>query len=112
MMKNFLLLTLLLLMGCSAIPTALSTPNDFPPPPPMTPVVEWPQVTATATIEPRMRPILPSDMQDAKTFFLLVKTSMMAGNDTGIAKRVKYPLYVSLNGQKMVVHNEANFLDQ
>ena len=70
------------------------------------------QVTATATLEPRMRPILPSDMQEAETFFLIIKTSLAAGDDAGIAKRVKYPIHVRLHGQTMVVHNEAEFVDQ
>ena len=55
MMKKNLLLILIFLAGCSLIPT----PDDFPSPPPMTPIVEWPQVTATTTIEPNLRPILP-----------------------------------------------------
>jgi len=108
MRKKILILLLILLTGCNFI----ATPDDFPPPPPMTPIVEWPQVTATATIEPRMRPSLPNDMQDAETFFLLVKTSMIAGDDVGISKRVKYPLYVRLNGQQIAVNNEAEFLEQ
>jgi hypothetical protein len=114
MMKQILILVLLLLTGCGAIPTTptILTPNEFPPPPPMTPIVEWPQVTATATIEPRMQPILPSDLQEAETFFLIVKTSMAAGDDTGVAKRVKYPLQVNLNGQQIFIHNEAEFVKQ
>ena len=99
---------LLFSAGCSLIPT----PDDFPPPPPMTPIVEFPQVTATATIEPRMRPILPNDMQDAETFFLIVKTSMAAGDDTGIAERVKYPIRVRVSGQELVLKSEKEFLDQ
>ena len=105
-MKRILILTLILLTGCGVIPT----PNDFPPP--MTPIVEFPQVTATATIEPRMRPILPSDRQNTESFFLIIKTSLAAGDDEGIAKRVKYPIHVRLNGQTMVIHNEAELVNQ
>jgi hypothetical protein len=112
-MKKILLLAVLLVTSCSAMPTVQTIPtfNDFPPPP-MTPIVEFPQITATATIEPRMRPILPSDMQEAETFFVLVKTSMLAGNDTGIAERVKYPLAVKVNGQTMMIKDKAEFANR
>ncbi len=108
MMKKTLILIVILLAGCSFIPT----PDDFPPPPPMTPIVEFPQVTATVTLEPRIRPILSNDMQDAETFFLIIKTSMAAGDDIGIAERVKYPLYVRLNGKEIVFKDQREFLDQ
>src|SRR5512143_4036811 len=78
----------------------------------MTPIVEWPQVTATTTIEPNLRPILPNDMQDAETFFLIIKTSMAAGDDVGIAERVKYPIRVRENGQEFVLKDQNGFLDQ
>jgi hypothetical protein len=93
--------------GCGLIPT----PNDFPTPP-MTTIVEWPQVTATATLEPHMRRILPEDMQDAETLFLIVKTSMAAGDDVGIAERVKYPIRVKLARQVIVIKDQREFLDQ
>jgi len=107
-MNKILLLVLVFLTGCGVI----TTPDDFPPPPPMTPIVEFPQVTATATIEPRMRPILSNDMQDAETFFLIVKTSMAAGDDVGVAGSIKYPIRVKLNGQELVLKDEREFLDQ
>ena len=107
-MKKILMLIVILLAGCSFIPT----PDDFPPPPPMTPIVEWPQVTATATIEPRILPISSNDMQAAETFFLIVKTSMAAGNDVGVAESIKYPIRVKLNGQELVLKGEREFLDQ
>ena len=106
-MKKTLILIVILLAGCSFIPT----PDDFPPPP-MTPIVEFPQVTATVTLEPRIRPILSNDMQDAETFFLILKTSLAAGDDVGIAERVKYPLRVRLNGQEIVLKDQNEFLDQ
>ena len=107
-MKKMLIWIVVVLAGCSLIPT----PDDFPPPPPMSPIVEFPQVTATTTIEPRMRPIVSNDMQDAETFFLIVKTSMAAGDDTGIAERGKYPIRVRVSGQELVLENENEFLDQ
>lgn len=110
-MKKILMLTVLFVLGCGAIPTIRPIPtyDDFPPPPPMTPIVEWPQITPTTTIEPRMRPILPSDLPEAETFFLIVKTSLAAGDDTGMAARVKYPLPVRLNGQTILIKDKAEF---
>lgn len=112
MIKRFLLLSLLYLTACGTLPTLAPTPNDFPPPPPMTPIEEWPQVTPTATLEPRMRPILSEDLGDVKTLFLIIKTSMIAGDDTKIAELVKYPIHVNLHGQEIILHNQAEFLDQ
>ena len=107
-MKKIMLLVVIFLMGCGFIPN----PDDFPSPPPMTPIVEFPQVTATATIEPRTRPILPNDIQDAETFFLIIKTSVAAGDDMGIAKLVKYPIHVRINAQEIVLKDQREFLDQ
>jgi hypothetical protein len=107
-MKMVLLLIVFFLTGCGFIPT----PEDFPPPPPMTPIVEFPQVTATATIEPRTRPILPNDIQDAETFFLIIKISVAAGDDMGIAKLVKYPIRVRMDAQEIVFNDQHEFLDQ
>lgn len=104
--KIMLLLLVIFLTGCGVLPT----PDDFPPP--VTPIVEFPQVTPTVTLEPRLRPILPSDMQDAETFFLIVKTSMAAGDDAGIAEMVKYPIRVRMDGQVLVLESESDFLDQ
>jgi len=106
-MKKILALVVLFLTGCTASPT----PNEFPPPP-MTPIVEWPQVTATATLEPRMRPILSDDMQEAETFFLIIKTSMAAGDDLRIAESVKYPVQVKMDGQVIAIADKQDFLDQ
>ncbi|MFT3890533.1 MAG: hypothetical protein QM730_02775 [Anaerolineales bacterium] len=106
MKKTILLVLVILFAGCSLVPT----PDDFPPPPPMTVIVEFPQVTATTTIEPNVRPILPDDMQEAEMFFLIIKTAIMAGDDTGIAERVHYPLYVRSSGQEIVLKNSDEFL--
>lgn len=107
-MKKILLLVLLFSAGCGLLPT----PDDFPPPPPMTPIVEFPQVTPTITLEPNQRLILPGDMQDAETFFLILKTSMAAGDDIGVAERIKYPLRVRLNGQEITFKDKNEFMEQ
>ena len=107
MMRKVMVLVVILLTGCGLLPT----PNDFPTPP-MTTIVEWPQVTATTTLEPRLHPILSSNMQDAETFFLIVKTSMAAGDDVKIAELVKYPIRVKLDGQELVLKDQGEFLEQ
>lgn len=108
MIKKLSLLAVFLLTGCGLAPT----PNEFPSPPPMTVIVEIPQVTATTTIEPRMRPVLPDDLQDVKTTFLIVKTAMAAGDDVRVAELVKYPIRVKLDGQEVLLRDPQEFLDQ
>ena len=107
MMRKVIILAAFFMTGCGLLPT----PNDFPPPP-VTVIVEIPQVTATTTLEPRMRPILPDDLQDAETFFLIVKTSMAAGDDVRIAESVKYPIRVTMDGQSILLKDPREFLDQ
>jgi hypothetical protein len=107
MMKRFLIAVVILLAGCTAVPT----PDDFPPPP-MTVIVEFPQVTATATIEPRLRPTLSDDMNDAETFFLVIKTSVAAGNATTVVESIKYPIRVKVNGQAITIKDQDGFLAQ
>ena len=107
-MRELMVLVLFFITGCGVLPT----PDDFPPPPPMTSIVEWPQVTPTTTLEPRMRPILSNDMQDAETFFLIVKTSLAAGDDLKIAESIKYPVRVKLGGQEFLLKDQPEFLDQ
>jgi len=96
MKKLFWFIVPIVILACNQL---IPTPNDFPPPPPITPIVEFPQVTATTTLEPRLRPILPEDMQNAETFFLILKTSIAAGDAVGVARMMKYPLRVHMNGQ-------------
>jgi len=108
MKKLFWLIAPIIILACNQL---IPTPNDFPPPPPLTPILEFPQVTATSTIEPRSRPVLPDDMDDAKTFFLILKTSIAAGDDLGVSKLVKYPIHVNLNGQDLLLHDQSEFLD-
>jgi hypothetical protein len=107
-MRELMVLVLFFITGCGVLPT----PDDFPPPPPMTPLVEWPQVTPTTTLEPRMRPILSNDIQDAETFFLIVKTSLAAGDDLKIAESIKYPVRVKISGQEGLLKDQREFLDQ
>jgi len=59
-----------------------------------------------------MRPILSGDMQDAETFFLIIKTSMAAGDDLRIAESVKYPVQVKTDGQVIAIADKQDFLDQ
>lgn len=68
-------------------------------------------ITATSTIEPRMQPVLPADMPDARTFFLIVKTRLMAGDDQGIAASVKYPFFTTIDGQRIKFNNPTEFLE-
>jgi len=120
MKKVLLLVAPILVLACyQLVPTPNDFPappsatpiNEFPPPPPMTPIVEFPVVTATVTLEPHLRPILLDDMQGAETFFLIVKTSIAAGDDEGVAKLVKYPIHVSVNGQDLLIENQTEFVD-
>ena len=78
----------------------------------MTPIVEWPQVTPTITLEPRLRPLVSNDMQDAEMFFLIVKTSLAAGDDLKIAESIKYPVRVKISGQEGLLKDQREFLDQ
>jgi len=113
-MKKILWLILpIIVLACNQFvpPPLAPTPNDFPPPPPMTPILEFPQVTVTTTIEPRTRPVLPDDIADAETFFLILKTSIAAGDDVGVAKVVKYPIYININGQDLLINNQSEFVD-
>ena len=106
-MKKIIILAVFMVTGCGLLPA----PNDFPPPP-VTVIVEIPQVTATTTLEPRMRPILPDDLQDAETFFLIVKTSMAAGDNLKVAESIKYPIRVIIGGQEILLKDQSEFLDQ
>lgn len=106
MIRKAILLAVVWMTGCGSLPT----PDEFPTPP-MTVIVEIPQVTATVTLEPRMRPILPDNLQDAETTFLIIKTAMAAGDDVKIAELVKYPIRVNLEGQEILIKDQHEFLD-
>ena len=107
MMRTMIALAVFLIAGCGPVPT----PDDFPPPP-MTVIVEVPPVTATTTLEPRLHPILPDDLQDAETFFLIVKTAIAAGDDRKIAELVKYPIHVNFAGRENLLRDQQEFLNQ
>ena len=107
-MRKVILLALFFVTGCGLMPA----PDDFPSPPPMTVIVEIPPVTATTTLEPRMRPILPADLGDARTTFLIVKTALTAGDDLKVAELVRYPIRVRLDGQEILLRDPQGFLDQ
>jgi hypothetical protein len=102
-MKKLFFIFVLLSMACTSI---IPTPNDFPtpsndfPPSPMTIIVEPTFPPPTATLEPRLHPITDQDMMDAHTFFLIIKTQILAGDDVGFAEKVHYPIQVVLNGKK------------
>jgi hypothetical protein len=57
-----------------------------------------------------MQPVLPADMPDARAFFLIVKTRLMAGDDQGIAASVKYPFFTMIDGQRIKFNNSSEFL--
>ena len=114
-MKKGWLPILFLLLACQF----LSIPKDDSPPPPptepgtpfpLTVIVELPPITFTATLEPHPRPILAEDMADAETFFLILKTSMLAGDDVGVAERVKYPLPMTLGTEELIFQNKDDLL--
>jgi len=104
MKRFFLLLPVILSLACA---TLVPTPDDFPSPP-TTVIVELPVVTPTATLEPRLAPITPEKMADAGSFQLMLLTMVMAGDSTGIAGLVKYPLTVQGNG-KVVIPTAEDF---
>lgn len=105
-MKKLPFFIWLLAAACGQI---IPTPNDFPTPP-ATIIVEIPDYTIMPTFVPRPQFITSDDMVDAKSFFLLVKINMMAGNDQGVAERVLYPINVKVDGQSMKISTPAEFV--
>ena len=99
MRKIVLMFALLLTSACASI---IPTPNDFPPPP-MTVIVEdFPTPFVMPTIEPRLAVITPEKMPDAYTFQLILVTRIAAGDSTGIAETVKYPITVNVDGPVVI----------
>jgi hypothetical protein len=99
MKKVIPLIVLFLSLACVTI---IPTPNEFPPPP-MTVIVEnFPTPFVIATIEPRLAVITPDKMQDAYTFQLILVTRIAAGDSTGIAETVKYPITVDVDGPVVI----------
>lgn len=93
MKKMFLLIVLMCSLACA---TLTPTPDDFPPPP-MTVIVELPNVTAVPTFQVRPMPISTEKMDDARSFFLLLKTRVLSGDSVGISEAVRYPIAVGPN---------------
>jgi hypothetical protein len=52
---------------------------------------------ATATLEPRLRPVTDEDMSRARDFFLILLTRAVAGDSLGIAESVKFPIHVNID---------------
>ncbi len=94
--------------ACSQI---IPTPDDFPPPP-STPIVELPTPAGAPTVAPlpRLHMILPADMEQARSFFLMMKVAATAGDDRGIAYRVRYPIGVRIRGQAITIGSEDEFI--
>ncbi|HET6845594.1 MAG TPA: hypothetical protein VFH29_02095 [Anaerolineales bacterium] len=102
----YVLLGLLFMTACASV---IPTPNDFPPPP-MTPIVEFPTLLAgTATPPALPKPIFPDDMSEARTLLLILKISVSAGDSGAIAAHVKYPIQVRVNGQPTTISSAAEF---
>jgi hypothetical protein len=123
-MKKIIFLLPLLILACnSIIPTPIPTFNDFPPPPPtyltgialtprMTTIVEFPQETSTPTYEPRPSLNLqPNTLDDARTFLLILKTQVAAGDTYGFAEKVRYPIQVKVNGSLKTISTRDEFLE-
>jgi hypothetical protein len=79
----------------------------------MTVIVELPTPgrapTATFLPQPVVRPITAADMQAAGTFFLLLKTAAIAGDDRSIAQRIRYPIVVRLDAQRVTILSATDF---
>ncbi len=50
-------------------------------------------------------------MASARTFFLIMKVSMAAGDRTSVAESVSYPIQVRVNGQPTTMLSPAAFED-
>ncbi len=105
-MKKLIVLSLLFVASCAPF---FPTPNDFPTPP-WTPIVEFPNYTATPTFAPMPRPITSNEMSDAENFLLKLKANVTAGVAEEIADSVLYPIRVRLNGQSTRIDSKAAFM--
>jgi hypothetical protein len=102
----YLVLGLLFAAACAPLP---ATPNDFPPPP-LTPIVDFPTAAPpTATARPVLRPIFADDLSEARTFFLILKVAMSAGDSTLVAGNVFYPIRLRVYGQPTSISSAAEF---
>ena len=97
-----------LLFGLSL---AACVPNDFPPRPHGTIIVEFPTpLAATLVATPRIKPIPGDDRSNATALFYVIKTSALAVNNRGFAGNVLYPVRVNLNGQGSTISTQADFI--
>jgi hypothetical protein len=97
-LKKIFLLMVFLLAACRSVPP---TSDDFPLPPTM--IVDFPTpVPATATLEPRLRPVTDQEMSEARDFFLVLLTRVVSGDSYGIAENVKYPITVNIDGPRSI----------
>jgi hypothetical protein len=106
-MKKSILIPLLLLAACGQI---APTPNGLPPPP-LTVIVEFPPRTAEPTFVPWTTPILIKDMSDARTFYLIIKTQAIAGDDESIAQSIFYPINAKIDGETRTIRSADEFLE-
>lgn len=109
MIRIMVIALALTLTSCIQI---IPTPDDFPPP--GTVIVEFPTPAGEPTLppRPRVKPLLESDMSEARAFFLVTKTASVAGDDQLIAQRILYPIQVRINGQAVTIHTEAEFIQR
>ena len=97
------------LLSAAACAPVLPTPDDFPGPP-LTPIIEFPTTPlSTAPPQPRLKPMFADDMPGARTFFLILKVGMIAGDSASVADRVYYPIQVLVNGQAITIRSATEF---
>ncbi|MFH1186268.1 MAG: hypothetical protein V1755_14715 [Chloroflexota bacterium] len=108
--RHLLLYSALMMLPSAACAPLLPTPDDFPQPP-WTPAGGVPTFALPPTSAPRpmSKPIYPDDMVEARTFFLLVKIGMAAGDSAMVAERTLYPFEVTPNGQPATIGSAAEF---
>jgi len=108
-MKRMMVLFAVMAMACRS---ALPTPNDFPPPPPMTVIIEdFPTAFVTPTVEPRPAVVTQEKMQDAGTFMLILRARLLSGDDVGVSETVRYPISIKINGSQLEIANADSFLE-
>jgi hypothetical protein len=90
----------------------MPTPDDFPPPP-WTQIVEFPTPAfpPTSVPRPRVKPIFPDDVEEARTLLLLLQVGIAAGDSGLIAERVLYPIEVPVNGQPTTISSASALED-
>jgi hypothetical protein len=102
----YLGLVLLLAAACTPVWPA---PDDFPQPP-LTPIMDFPTtLPPTPTPRPITKPIFAGDMANARTFFLMIKVGMTAGDASSIAERVLYPIEAKVHGRPLTIQSATEF---